>query len=124
SLLLTYPLENFDVFTSFTSDFLEYKGTFYNTSGVAFEKELSEQTICDLTAKINFANSKFNETNIGVSKAAFNFTGIETGLNYNFSENLYLRLHFEFDYFFDSELRNALPEKYPKNFGLTLGGNF
>ncbi|MCC7431788.1 hypothetical protein IT568_13180, partial [bacterium] len=41
SLLLTYPLENFDVFTSFTSDFLEYKGTFYNTSGVAFEKELS-----------------------------------------------------------------------------------
>ncbi len=123
SVKLSYPAGLIRVFTDQNFDLIRYRGAYFGEAGLSYEGRLNRKTTVASEFKLGWASAKFNETNIGVRKRAFNLIGAEVSLTYAPNRCFYLRPHFEWTRISDGQLRRHLTSPTIGNFGLAIGIN-
>jgi hypothetical protein len=124
SLKLSYPVGPLRVFTVHSFDVLFYKGAYFGEAGVTYERKLSERASFEAALRTGWASAKFNDAEIGVSKPAFNFVGVEGAYTYYIRPHVYLQPHFGFSTITDRQLRGALLKPTFFTLGLAMGMDF
>ena len=124
SLRVSYPAGPLRMFTAHSFEISDYRGAYFGEAGIDYERRLSKKTEVEITPKIGWASTKFNEANIGVPKAAFNLLAVESSLTYYFNKNLYLRPELGFSRIMDAQLRAAALNPTFLTFGLAIGVSF
>ncbi|HSE84271.1 MAG TPA: hypothetical protein VLB01_06965 [Thermodesulfobacteriota bacterium] len=124
TLSLYYSLGSFNVFTSHTFDFVEYKGSYFGDAGLSYERQLSPSLTLEASGSLGWASSEFNSVNIGLSKNALNFAGANLSLTYYPNGFLYIRPHVELSAIVDGELRDQLEDPTILNAGVAIGLEF
>jgi hypothetical protein len=123
SVKVSYPAGPLRVFTEHSFDYIRYRSAYFGQAGLSNEVRLNRKTTVASELKLGWGSAKFNETNIGVPKRAFNLIGAEVSLTHSLSHRFYLRPHFEFTQILDGRLRRHLASPTIGAFGLALSIN-
>jgi hypothetical protein len=105
---LSYPLDNFTLFTRFSVDILANGGAIYDELGVEYEKELSDKWTISGSLMTGIASKKFNENYLSIKKNAFNLVGANAILTYSPVNDFFIDAHFQFNHTLDQELIPSL----------------
>jgi outer membrane scaffolding protein for murein synthesis (MipA/OmpV family) len=121
---LQYPVwKNTKIFTENVVDIGAYKGAFYNSTGLFYEKELDKLTI-EYKLFTGFGSAKFNNAYFGTDKAALNFAGTSLNLEYTFKNNFYVAAKGEYNQYTDKEIRLSTGLNNTSNISVYFGLNF
>jgi hypothetical protein len=111
---LSYPLDNFNIFSNFAVDVFENAGAIYDELGVGYEKELSDKWTVSGSLLTGIASNKFNEYYLAddnhpeISKNAFNLVGANATLTYSPVNDFYIDAHYQFNHTLDKDLVPSL----------------
>jgi hypothetical protein len=78
----------------------------------------------EIALRTGLASAKFNEVNVGVSKRAVNFVGVDASLTYYVTPRFYVRPHLELSNIVDEEIQAEVSDPNPVTCGLALGVEF
>lgn len=121
---LQYPVwKNTKVFTENVVDIGSYKGSFYNATGLVYEKEINSLAI-EYKLFSAFASAKFNEAYYGTDKASVNFMGTSLNLEYTFKNNFYLAAKGEYNQYMAKQIRLSTGLNHTDNISVYFGLNF
>jgi hypothetical protein len=121
SLMLSYPVGPFRIFTSHAFDVLSYPGSYFGEAGLKYERQFKKSTEFSISTRSGWASARFNQVYIGVDKSAFNFLGVEGSLTYYLGSRLYFQPHIEFSSITNRALREQLSPANIVNFGIAFG---
>lgn len=121
---LEYPVwKNTKIFTENVIDFASYKGAYFNSSGIHFEKDIKNLLI-EYKLFTGFANSKFNNAYYEINQPTLNFIGTSLNLEYSFKNNLYLAAKGEFNQYTSKEIKLSTGLNKTDNFSIYFGLEF
>jgi len=119
-----YPLwSHTKVFTENAADIASYKGAFYNSTGLIYEREINNLTL-EYKLFTCFANSGFNSAYYGTDINAVNFIGTSFYLEYSLMNNFYLAVKGEYNQYTNKEIQLSTGLKKTDNFGINFGLEF
>jgi hypothetical protein len=121
---LKYPVwKNTKVFTESAADVAAYRGAFYSSIGLVYEKEIKNFA---LEGKVygGIANSKFNNVYYGVDGTKLDFVGASVNLQYSLPNNLYVAVNGEYNQYTVNELKTVTGIKKTDNFSIHFGIEF
>jgi hypothetical protein len=122
NIKLAYQVFDFEFFTNFCLDVLEYPGSLsgdIGTSKILFENDLINISIA---ANTGWANKKFIETYIGeyTEDEVFHFLNLSLAMEYYLTDNIYIRPHIEYYNIMSTILKTVSGDNLT-NFGLAIG---
>jgi hypothetical protein len=109
-LMVAYALPPFTLSMTHFLDLWDNRGGYIGEIALEFEEAAADRLTVSATARLAFANAKFNAYYIPLDKAALNSVVFEFGLTYNLREGVYLRPHFEWTILLDGEVKSAVAE--------------
>jgi hypothetical protein len=120
---LQYPVwKNTKLYTENVVDVAAYKGAFFNSTGLLYEKELNKLAI-EYKIYTGFANSRFNDAYFETTRCAMNFAGTSLNLEYGF-KNFYVAAKGEYNHYTDKNIRAATGLKQTNNISFYIGKEF
>lgn len=124
SMKFSYPVGPIRLFTTQRVDVLTYKGAYSGDAGVGYQRRVSEKAFVEGALHGGWGSAKFNETYLGLRRAAFNLAGIDVALTYYPRPHVYLRPHFGWSAIADAQLRAAAVRPTFFIFGLAIGVDY
>jgi hypothetical protein len=123
-LSLSYNLNDFNIATSHSLDFIEYKGSYYADASFGFEHWFNDNSGINAQAGIGWGNPVFNETYIGIRESS-----IIAFLNLSYTQytygSLFIKPKLEISKILNKEIEEFKELKHPYlNIGLSLGIDF
>jgi hypothetical protein len=120
---LQYPVwRNTKIYTENVADIAAYRGAFFNSTGLLYEKELKKLAI-EYKIYTGFANSKFNSAYFETDCSTLNFAGTSLNLEYDF-KNFYIAVKGEYNHYADKKIRAATGLKQTNNISFYIGKEF
>jgi hypothetical protein len=120
---LQYPVwKNTKLYTENVIDIAAYRGAFFNSTGLLYEKELNKLAI-EYKIYTGFANSRFNDAYYETNRCALNFAGTSLNLEYDF-KNFYMAVKGEYNHYTDKNIRTATGLRQTNNISFYIGKEF
>jgi hypothetical protein len=107
-LLLSFDLGPFSIATAHFLDVGRNPGGYIGEIGLEFERTPSAALTVNASARLTFANSKFNAYYVPLRKSALNAFVLELGLTVALTEAISIRPHFEWHRILDQDVKAAL----------------
>lgn len=131
-LLLSYDLGPFSIATAHFLDVGQNPGGYIGEIGLEFERAPSDVLTVNASARLTFANSKFNAYYVPLRKSALNAFVLELGLTIALTEAISIRPHLEWHRILDKDIKTALVTSTlvsagnpsPLNIGVALSFQF
>jgi hypothetical protein len=121
---LQYPVyRNLKVYTENVADIAAYKGSFYNSTGFIYEKEIGQLAI---EAKLfsGAGNKTFNNAYYAHDAAALIFVGSSLNMEYSFKNNLYVAAKAEYNQYSNKAIKEITGLKHTDNISVYFGLEF
>jgi hypothetical protein len=121
---LQYPVwKNTKVFTENITDIASYKGAFFNSTGLVYEKEINKLAI-EYKIFTGLGNAKFNEAYYGPRKTLLNYAGSSLNLEYSLKHNFYIAAKAEYNQYTSKQIRLATGLNKTDNWSVYFGWEF
>ena len=124
ALALSYPVGPVSVLTDHSVDLIAAPGAYFGDAGLSFDTDLTESFALEVSARAGWGSARFNQTNVGVNRAALNVAGTDLALTWSPCGLFYLRPHAALSVLLDRELRAAIPNPLLITGGLAVGREF
>ncbi len=82
TLKLSLPLGSLRVFTTQNLDVMRYPGSYYAEAGISGERRFRANWSGDAAVTVGIGSARFNQTYLGLHRAALNMAGLELGLSH------------------------------------------
>jgi len=113
-----------EIFTDQTFGFLDISNRYYGDVGIGYLRTLEVWALMETSLSLGWGNSRYNQANIGVSKAAFEAVTVSLAFTFFPEKFFFVRPHFDLSIMLDPELRSQLDDATVAVVGLGLGVKF
>jgi hypothetical protein len=124
TLALSYPVGPVSVLTDHSVDLIATPGAYFGDAELSFDTDLTESLALEVSARAGWGSARFNQTNVGVNRAALNVAGTDLALTWSPCGLFYLRSHAALSVLLNRELRAAIPNPLLITGGLAIGKDF
>jgi hypothetical protein len=123
SLGASYPIGPVRVFSRHSVDTVSYRGAYFGTAGVSYERTWRRRYTLAGTVTAGWASAKSNNAYAGFHQRGVNITATKVAFTYPLAHGIYLRPHWELTAIPSRQLRTAISSSTVGGFGVAVGVN-
>jgi hypothetical protein len=123
-LTISRPVGRLSLFTRHSVDVHQYRGAYFAQVGLGLTKEVGNRGELESNVSLGWGSSNFNESYVGLRKAALNVASIDACLTYRMRGSTYIRPHLSISRILDSDLRRAVSDPSITVLGIAVGTEF